>query len=62
MSEPVAVAGLRKIRTYLLESISQAADEIKMIDDQLEEIYMNDTIQKDDHRFDGLDPDQEEAA
>lgn len=27
MSEPEAVAGLRKIRAYLLESISLAADE-----------------------------------
>jgi hypothetical protein len=35
MSEPEAVAGLRKIRAYLLESISQAADEISMIDDRL---------------------------
>jgi len=36
MSEPEAVAGLRKIRTYLLESISQAADEIAAIDSEIE--------------------------
>ncbi len=38
MSEPVAVAGLRKIRAYLLESISQAADEIAAIDSEIEEL------------------------
>lgn len=59
MSDPDA---LRQRRQDLLELIGAAADEIKTIDDQLEEIYMNDTIQKDDHRFDGLDPDQEKAA
>lgn len=59
MTEPEA---LRQRRQDLLELIGQAADEIKMIDDQLEEIYMNDTIQKDDHSFDGLDPDQEERV
>ena len=59
MTDPDA---LRQRRQDLLELIGQAADEIKIIDDKLEEIYMNDTIQKDNHRFDGLDPDQEEAA
>ncbi|MFZ3093265.1 MAG: hypothetical protein WA127_05545 [Methanothrix sp.] len=38
MSEPEAVASLRKIRTYLLESISQAADEIAVIDSEIEEL------------------------
>lgn len=38
MSEPEAVAGLRKIRTYLLESISLAADEIAAIDSEIDEL------------------------
>ena len=38
MTEPEAVAGLRKIRTYLLESISQAADEIAVIDSEIDEL------------------------
>ncbi len=38
MTEPLAFAGLRKIRTYLLESISQASDEIAAIDNEIEEI------------------------
>jgi hypothetical protein len=38
MSDPEAVAGLRKIRAYLLESISQAADEIAAIDSEIEEL------------------------
>jgi plasmid stabilization system protein ParE len=38
MSEPEAIAGLRKIRTYLLESISQAADEVAAIDSEIERL------------------------
>jgi hypothetical protein len=38
MSEPASIAGLRKIRAYLFESISQAADEIAAIDSEIEEI------------------------
>ena len=38
MSEPEAVPGLRKIRAYLLESISQSVDEIAAIDREIEEI------------------------
>jgi hypothetical protein len=38
VTEPEAVAGLRKIRAYLLESISQAAGEIAAIDSEIEEL------------------------
>ena len=38
MTEPEAVAGLRKIREYLLESISQASNEIGAIDSEIEEL------------------------
>jgi len=38
MSEPEAVAGLRKIRAYLLESISQASNEIAAIDSEIDEL------------------------
>lgn len=58
MTEPEALLARRQ---SLLEILARAADEIKMIDDQLEEFYMNDMIQKDDHRFDGTDPDGGEA-
>ena len=37
MTEPEAVPGLRKIRAYLLEPISQASDEIATIDSDIEE-------------------------
>jgi hypothetical protein len=38
MTEPEAITGLRKIRTYLLESISQSADEVAAIDSEIEEL------------------------
>ena len=69
MSEPEAVAGLRKIRTYLLESISLAADEIAAIDEQLKRytetakmIEEEKSIRSDDHRVDGTDLDEEVIA
>jgi len=38
VTDPAAVAGLLKLRSYLFESIAQAADEIKSIDDEIENI------------------------
>lgn len=38
MTDSAAIAALRKLRAYLLESISQAADEIEAIDREIEEL------------------------
>ena len=64
MTEPEA---LHQRRQLLLEQIGQAADEIKMIDEQLKRytetakmIEEEESIRSDDHRFDGQDPDEQE--
>ena len=66
MTEPEA---LQKRRALLLEIISQAADEIAAIDEQLKRytetakmIEEERSIRSDDHRFDGQDPDEQEAS
>ena len=66
MTEPEA---LHQRRQLLLEQIGQAADEIKMIDEQLKRytetakmIEEEKSIRSDDHRVDGTDLDEEVIA
>ena len=66
MTEPEA---LHQRRQLLLETIGQAADEIKMIDEQLKRytetakmIEEEKSIRSDDHRVDGTDLDEEVIA
>ena len=66
MTEPEA---LRQRRQLLLEKIGAAADEIAAIDEQLKRytetakmIEEERCIRSDDHRFDGQDPDEQEAS
>ena len=61
------IEALHQRRQLLLETIGQAADEIKMIDEQLKRytetakmIEEERSIRSDDHRFDGQDPDEQE--
>jgi len=45
-----AIKQLMKIRTYLFESISQAADEIKEIDDILQDIAKVEELHENEKR------------